>query len=94
VTEIESRSPQAPTEVVVRVPDTPPDEVARAADAARRAGAGWAAEPATVRAAALHACAQAVEGAADELAALVVRDVGKPVGDALAELERSFSFVV
>jgi aldehyde dehydrogenase (NAD+) len=93
VSTVESRSPQAPSDVVVRVPDTPPDEVAAAAGAARAAAAGWAREPAPVRAAALHACADALARAADEVTDLVVREVGKPVGEAGAELARGVAIL-
>jgi aldehyde dehydrogenase (NAD+) len=90
---IDSRSPQAPDDVVVTVADTPPEEVAAVATAARRAGAQWAAQPAHARAAALHACADALAGAAGEVAGLVVREVGKPIGEARAELARGVAIL-
>jgi aldehyde dehydrogenase (NAD+) len=89
---IESRSPQAPSDVVARVADTPPAEVAAAAEAARKAGADWARQPAHARATALVACAEALAGAAD-LAGLVVREVGKPVGEARAEIARGVAIL-
>jgi alpha-ketoglutaric semialdehyde dehydrogenase len=93
MTTIESRSPQAPSDVVVRVPDTSAERVAAAAAAARQAAAGWAREPALARAAALHACAEAVAVASGELTGLVVREVGKPVGEARAELGRGVAIL-
>jgi aldehyde dehydrogenase (NAD+) len=93
MTTIESRSPQAPSDVVVRVPDTKPETVAAAAGAARDAAAGWAREPAHARAAALHACAEAVAAATGELTDLVVREVGKPVGEARAEIGRGVAIL-
>jgi aldehyde dehydrogenase (NAD+) len=93
MTQIESRSPQAPADVVARVPDGGPDEVARAVEAARAAGRDWARGPATDRAAALHACAEALAGAADDVTALVVREVGKPAGEARGEVARGVAIL-
>ncbi|GAB3804992.1 aldehyde dehydrogenase family protein [Micromonospora zhanjiangensis] len=90
---IESRSPQDPSDVVVRVADTPVDRVAVAAREARLAGTSWAREPAHTRAAALHACAQALAAASGELTALVVREVGKPVTEAGAEVARGVAIL-
>ncbi|MFI5896912.1 aldehyde dehydrogenase family protein [Actinoplanes sp. NPDC051513] len=93
MTTIESRSPQAPSDLVVRVPDTSPEKVAAAAGVARGAAAGWARGPVHARAAALHACAEAVAAAADELTELVVREVGKPVSEAGAEIGRGVAIL-
>jgi len=93
MTTIESRSPQAPSDLVVRVPDTSPAEVAAAADVARAAATGWAHGPAHARAAALHACAEAVAAAAGELTDLVVREVGKPISEAGAEIGRGVAIL-
>ncbi|WP_433726108.1 aldehyde dehydrogenase family protein [Actinoplanes sp. CA-051413] len=93
MTTIESLSPQAPSDVVVRVPDTAPDKVAAAADVAREAATGWARQPAHARAAALHACAEAVLAASAELTDLVVREVGKPRAEAGAEIGRGVAIL-
>lgn len=93
MTTIESRSPQAPSDLVARVPDTAPEKVAAAAGDARDAAAGWAREPAHARAAALLACADAVAAASGELTDLVVREVGKPVGEAGAEIGRGVAIL-
>src|SRR5690348_2611515 len=90
---IESRSPQAPSDVVASVADTPADEVASAAGAARTAGRSWARGPAHVRAAALHACAEALAAASGELTDLVVREVGKPVVEARGEVARGVAIL-
>ncbi|MCW6004821.1 aldehyde dehydrogenase family protein, partial [Micromonospora sp. CPCC 205371] len=63
------------------------------ADRPRAAGADWARRPATERAAALSACAEALAGAADEVAALVVREVGKPVAEARGEVARGVAIL-
>ncbi|MET8149523.1 aldehyde dehydrogenase family protein [Actinoplanes sp. NPDC049668] len=93
MTTIESRSPQLPSDLVVRVPDTSPEKVATAADAARAAAVDWARGPAHARAAALHACAEAVAAATGELTDLVVREVGKPLGEAGAEIGRGVAIL-
>jgi aldehyde dehydrogenase (NAD+) len=93
MTTIESRSPQAPSDLVARVPDTTPEQVATAAGVARDAATGWAREPAHARAAALHACAEAVAAAGGELTDLVVREVGKPLGEARAEIGRGVAIL-
>ncbi|MCA2216957.1 aldehyde dehydrogenase family protein [Jidongwangia harbinensis] len=93
MTTIESRSPQAPSDVVVRFPDTPAEQVAAAAGVARDAATGWARGPAHARAAALHACAEALAAATGELTDLVVREVGKPLGEAGAEIGRGVAIL-
>ncbi|BFU45143.1 aldehyde dehydrogenase family protein [Krasilnikovia sp. MM14-A1004] len=58
------------------------EDVAAAVRAARAAAPGWAGTPAAARGAALHAAADAVESAADELAGLMSAEMGKPVDGA------------
>jgi aldehyde dehydrogenase (NAD+) len=89
---IESRSPQAPSDVVVSVPAADAAAVSAAADKARAAQRGWA-ESASARSAALDAAAGAVAAAAGELADLMVREVGKPIGEAKGEVARSVSIL-
>ncbi|WIM99468.1 aldehyde dehydrogenase family protein [Actinoplanes oblitus] len=57
-------------------------DVDAAVSAARAAAPGWARTAPAARAAALHAAANAVEADADELAALISAEMGKPVADA------------
>ena len=88
LTDIESRSPQAPDDLIVKVPATLPDIVDRHAAAARRAQREWSALPPGSRASALDSAASALAAAADELADLVIREVGKPYAEATAEVAR------
>lgn len=90
---IESRSPQNPSDVVARVADTPVDQVAVATREARAAGVAWARGSAHARAVALHACAEALAAASGELTDLVVREVGKPVSEAGAEVARGVAIL-
>jgi acyl-CoA reductase-like NAD-dependent aldehyde dehydrogenase len=85
---LESRSPQRPDDLVVKVEVAGAEAVAGAVERARVAGAGWAAAPALERSAALVAAADALAGAAEEVTGLVVREVGKPVTEAGAEVAR------
>jgi succinate-semialdehyde dehydrogenase/glutarate-semialdehyde dehydrogenase len=67
---------------VSHVPVASAADVTAAVKAARDAAPGWARTAAGVRAAALHAAANAVEAATDELAAIMSAEMGKPVGGA------------
>jgi alpha-ketoglutaric semialdehyde dehydrogenase len=90
---IESRSPQNPADLVVRVADAGRDDVARAVVGARTAAVRWAREPALTRSGALTACANALEKSRHDLADLVVREVGKPISEAVAEVTRGVAIL-
>jgi aldehyde dehydrogenase (NAD+) len=85
---LESRSPQRPDDLVVKVEEADARAAAGAVERAREAGGGWAASSALERSAALVAAAEALAGAAAEVTDLVVREVGKPVTEAGAEVGR------
>jgi acyl-CoA reductase-like NAD-dependent aldehyde dehydrogenase len=85
---LESRSPQRPDDLVVKVEAAGAEAVAGAVERARGAAGKWAAAPALERSAALVAAADALAGAAGEVTGLVVREVGKPVTEAGAEVAR------
>ena len=88
-----SVSPQQPDDVVVEVPAAAPGQVAEAAEAARTAQREWAAAAPLTRAQALHAAAEAVACAADELSALMIREVGKPRSEATGEAARGVAIL-
>jgi alpha-ketoglutaric semialdehyde dehydrogenase len=83
-----SRSPQRPDDLVVEVEEAGAEAVAGAAERARAAAGRWAATPALERSAALGAAGDALAGAAAEVTDLMVREVGKPVTEAAAEVAR------
>jgi len=83
-----SRSPQRPDDLVVEVEEADAEAVAGAAEQGRAAARRWAATPALERSAALGAAADALAGAAAEITELMVREVGKPVSEAGAEVAR------
>ncbi|GAA1850710.1 aldehyde dehydrogenase family protein [Pseudonocardia ailaonensis] len=84
-----SVDPYRPDEVVVERPDATPREIERAAASAARAGRAWRHTTGPERARALHAAAAALDARRDEFTALLVREVGKPVGEAAGEVRRS-----
>ncbi|WP_312882829.1 aldehyde dehydrogenase family protein [Streptosporangium album] len=90
---IESRSPHAPADLVASFPAAGEAGVQTAVRLAQAVQHDWSSRNAAARAAALARAADAVEGAADELAALVVREVGKPVTEARGEVARSVSIL-
>jgi acyl-CoA reductase-like NAD-dependent aldehyde dehydrogenase len=70
-------------EVLGSVPDVGPDGVATAVAAARQAFDDWSTRPATERASALDRLADLVQEAAPELGAIVAREVGMPLAQAV-----------
>jgi delta 1-pyrroline-5-carboxylate dehydrogenase len=74
---VQSASPQKPDDVVVSVAEATAGDVAKVVRRAHDAQGRWAAAAPAERANALHAAADAVAAAADELTALAVREVGK-----------------
>ncbi|MFK8909964.1 aldehyde dehydrogenase family protein [Streptomyces sp. YS-3] len=84
-----SRNPADPADVLVRIPAPGPRATADAVERARAVQPGWLDSGAAARSAALGAAAGVIEAAADELAALAVREVGKPLTEARAEVART-----
>ena len=85
---IESRSPQNQAEVVVSAPSADRETVAAAFSRARAAQREWG-RNALARADALSAAAEALNAAKDEMVDLMVREVGKPLTEAVGEQGRS-----
>lgn len=93
VTSLVSRSPQSPDDVVVEVKSVDASQVARLATVARTAQRDWWHGGAARRASALQAAAEQVAAASEELAALMVREVGKPIGEANGEVARAVAIL-
>lgn len=85
-----SRSPHNPFDIVA---ETAAGDPVAAATAARTAQHDWARRPAAERSAALTAAADRIAAAADELAGLIVREVGKPLTEATGEITRSVAIL-
>lgn len=84
-----SRNPADPSDTVVTVPAAGARGAADAVERARAVQPGWLRGGAAARSTALTAAATAIDAAADELAALTVREVGKPLAEARAEVART-----
>ncbi len=69
------------------------DDVARALDAAVDSFAAWDATPAGDRAAALERAADSFERERDLFVALLIREAGKTLGDAIAEIREAVDFL-
>ncbi|MEU9011756.1 aldehyde dehydrogenase family protein [Streptomyces sp. NPDC048479] len=89
MTSLVSHNPADPTDVLVNIPTPGGFTVVDAVERARAAQPGWLIGGAAARSAALTAVATGIEAAADELAGLAVREVGKPLAEARAEVART-----
>ncbi|MFI6446860.1 aldehyde dehydrogenase family protein [Kitasatospora sp. NPDC050543] len=86
---VTSHNPADPTDLVVSVQAPGAAAVRAVVERARAAQRGWLAAGAAARSAALTRAAEAIEAHADELADLVVREVGKPPAEARGEVART-----
>src|SRR6478752_2024433 len=91
--QIISVNPASPDDVVTTVMPAGGIEVDRAVERAAAAARGYARTPAAARGAGLAAVADALEVGSQELAALVVREVGKPITEARGELARAVAIL-
>ncbi|QZY50778.1 aldehyde dehydrogenase family protein [Leucobacter tenebrionis] len=69
------------------------DDVTAAVDAAERGAAVWRRTPAHERAAVLNRAADIADQRADEIAAVISAENGKPLGEALGEAKRSGAII-
>ena len=83
-----SINPHRPSDVVLEFEDGGRDAVAVAVDRAQEAFKAWREEPALIRGQRLTRVAEELERRSDEVARLMVREVGKPVREASAEVAR------
>jgi acyl-CoA reductase-like NAD-dependent aldehyde dehydrogenase len=89
VTSLVSHNPADPTDVLVNIPTPGAFATVDAVERARAAQPGWLIGGAAARSAALTAVATGIEAVVDELAELAVREVGKPLAEARAEVART-----
>jgi aldehyde dehydrogenase (NAD+) len=85
---IPSVNPSDASDTVARVPEGTPDDVRAAVDAAAAALPAWRALAGPARAEHLYAWSAAIAARADELARVMAREVGKPIGEARGEVAR------
>jgi len=88
-----SINPHLPSDVVGEFKAAGPEGVEYAVRRAREAFAEWRGQPALVRGGVLSRMADDLEGRAEEVARLVVREVGKPLTEARAEVTRGISIL-
>lgn len=86
---ITSHNPADPSDVLLRIPAPGAFETVDTVERARAAQPGWLLGGAAARSAALGAVADGIDAARAELAALAVREVGKPLTEARAEVART-----
>ncbi|MFP8884573.1 MULTISPECIES: aldehyde dehydrogenase family protein [Streptomyces] len=84
-----SRNPADPSDILIELYGCGPETATRAVRRAARAQSEWLAAGAAARSAALRRAGDAVEIASEELAGLLVREVGKPLAEARGELART-----
>lgn len=84
-----SVNPARPAETLAEFEETTPAGVDAAVRSAARAFRGWRAEPAAARGAAVGRVGDALAAHAEELAALIVAEVGKPLREARGEVARA-----
>ena len=78
----------ATEEVIADVREHGPDDVERRLRQAERAFADWRRTPLAERARLMHRAAELLRGRRNDLAPLMVREMGKPVGGAEAEVDK------
>jgi len=88
-TALRSINPHAPADVVFEFDPADPRAVDAAVSRARAASAAWAGLSAMQRGAALQRIARDIEEHSDALVSLQVRECGKPLGEATAEVRRA-----
>ncbi len=88
-----SINPNQPSDVIGEFEESGQGGVEEAVARAREAFLEWSEQPAANRGAALAQMADETEERTEELAQLVVREVGKPIGEARAELSRAVAIL-
>ncbi|HEY4004532.1 MAG TPA: aldehyde dehydrogenase family protein [Pseudonocardia sp.] len=82
-----SRNPSRLDDVVARVALARPETLRRAAESAKRAQVAWSEVPAPVRGRVIASLGRLIEANKTSLAELVTREIGKPVAEALGEVQ-------
>jgi RHH-type proline utilization regulon transcriptional repressor/proline dehydrogenase/delta 1-pyrroline-5-carboxylate dehydrogenase len=86
------RSPSDEADVVGHSRDATAEEIRRALDSAARSQRSWDATPAGERAACLDRAAELLEARRTEFLSLLVREAGKTLADAVAELRETVDY--
>jgi acyl-CoA reductase-like NAD-dependent aldehyde dehydrogenase len=86
-------NPSSGTEALAQVPEGGPAIVERAVAAAQAAARGWAATTGPQRAQMLYQAANLLAAQRAELGLLVAQEVGKPLGEAVQEVDRGVAIL-
>ena len=81
-------NPSSEQDILAQIPEGGPVMVDRAVAAAQTAARGWATTTGPMRAQMLYQAANLLAERRADLGALVAREVGKPIGEAVQEVER------
>ena len=81
-------NPSDAGDVVARVPDSTPDQIAAAVHAAAEAHEAWKHLTGPARAEILYRWSTTIQDRADDLARAIAREVGKPISEARSEIAR------
>ncbi len=90
---LQSFNPSDPSDVVVLVPFGAAGDVDAAVAAAAEALPGWRRLPGAARAGHLQRWSEVLAGRGDELAQVMAREVGKPIGEARGEAARGVAIL-
>src|SRR5687767_15990110 len=86
---VRSINPHRPSDIVHEFAAADATDVSTAVYRARKAYQDWRGQPASLRGQSLARIAHEMERRADDLSSLVVREVGKPITEASAEVNRA-----
>ncbi|QBD83549.1 aldehyde dehydrogenase family protein [Ktedonosporobacter rubrisoli] len=89
----EDLNPSDTTQILARVPQGQPAVVDRAVEAAQSAFRAWKATPGPAKAEILHKAANLLAQKRQELGTLVALEVGKPLGEAVPEVDRGVAIL-
>ena len=89
----EIRNPADRADIVGTVSDATPEDVDAAIGRAAAAAPGWQAMPGAERAACLHRAATLMEARMPSLLGLIVREAGKSLSNAIAEVREAVDFL-
>ncbi len=81
-------NPSDERQILARVPQSQSDEIQRAVAAAQEAFSGWRAKPGTEKANLMHRAANLLAERRQDLGLIIALEVGKPIGEALQEVDR------
>lgn len=81
-------NPSDISQVLARVPQGEPDIVERAIEAAHMAFPAWKAKTGSEKAELMHRAANALAARRQEIGTIAAQEVGKPIGEALQEVDR------